>query len=259
MGIALAWDLDRSVKAERELLLAYSGVFAAAVSPSMADGDRIGAQVAMTSISKLPRVNYARLESPDGSLWVDIGTDYILEGKSVDISKTASLMAVSSQRLSVSSDVVRGGVRQGRVVMYSDASFLRSKLLSGLGAALILAIIATGLTSAICIILLRSTIRPIETLTTAITSMATAIASVWTLSSAPEPWDSAWPRFATSCPTPIRGIHPAPWCATCWPNGCRRSAGASPSSRPWRRAWKTPCRAGNTCPTASPPDTACAA
>ena len=72
MGVALTWELDRSVKAERELLLAYSGVFAAAVSPAMAENDRAAAQAAMTGISKLPRVKNARLDLPGGERWVDI-------------------------------------------------------------------------------------------------------------------------------------------------------------------------------------------
>lgn len=165
MGIALAWDLDRSVKAERELLLAYSGVFAATVSPAMADDDRSAAQVALTGVSRLPRVTYTRLNASDGALWVDIGTDFVLEGKAYDITSSASLVAVNSDRLSVSADVIRGGVLQGQLVMYSDTAFLRAKLVSGIGAAILLALIATSLTSLICILLLRSSIRPVETLT----------------------------------------------------------------------------------------------
>lgn len=161
----IAWDIDKSIKAERELLLGYSGVFAAAVSPAMANDDKMAARIAMTGVARLPRVTYARLVTPDNDVWVDVGTDYILEDKTLDISDVTSFQAVSSQRLSVASDVIRGGVVQGQLVVFSDTSFLKAKLESGLGIALFLALIVTSLTSLICIVLLRSTVRPVEVLT----------------------------------------------------------------------------------------------
>lgn len=165
MGIALGQDLDRSIKAERELLLAYSGVFAAAVAPAIEADDKQAAQVAMTGISRLPRVTYARLETISGQKWVSIGTDYIIEGTSLDITQRATFDVLSSQRLYVSSDVIRGGVVRGQLVIFSDAAFLRAKLISGVGAALLFGLIGTLLTSAVCILVLRSSLRPVEKLT----------------------------------------------------------------------------------------------
>jgi len=100
--------------------------------------------------------------------FASVGTDYVLESRVDDITNTASLNSALAQRLSVESDILRGGIHQGRLVIISDAGFLRRRLVEGLTEILVVAAVLTILAGLASVFLLRSAIRPVSQLTQAI-------------------------------------------------------------------------------------------
>jgi len=168
MGLALVRDLDRSITAERDLLLSYSAIFTTAISPAVAADDKPSAVTALTSIGKLPRITFAEVTTLNGRVFASVGTDYVVQGQVVDITEKASLSSTLRTRLGVKGDIIRGGELQGTLTILSDTSFLRARLVNGLLEILLIALALTCIAGAASIFLLRSAIKPVVTLTEAI-------------------------------------------------------------------------------------------
>ncbi|MEE2879512.1 MAG: ATP-binding protein [Pseudomonadota bacterium] len=157
-------NLDRAVEAERELLHSYASALSTTSAKAVAQGDETAALLSLKSVDSVPRVTFARIETAGGQVFAQVGTDYVVAGRTADISKDAKIWTAWNDRLSVSVPIRQNGQHRGQLTLLSDPAPMREAFIKSLMASFVIAFAVASVIATACLSLLRTAIKPIERL-----------------------------------------------------------------------------------------------
>ncbi len=135
-------ELRRSADARAEMLEAAASAYSAAVAAPLAEGDRMGALDHMKGMRDVRSVIFMALKDADGTVFAQLGAGASIRGKTADLRKLGGMDLLSTNRGSVSLDVVKGGEVIGSLSILADISDLHAELRATLGWTAIVALIA---------------------------------------------------------------------------------------------------------------------
>lgn len=158
------------IAARRAQLEATAHVFAAAVARHVAEDDKPETLLALRAITRLPQVPYILITRPDGRLFAALGSAVLLDqGRASADGEPSTLLLLAGAALPVSVPVVYGGVVAGQLSLLADVSDLRRRLVEGLLASLLAAVIVTAAGIAVAQRMKRRITRPLSQLAAAMT------------------------------------------------------------------------------------------
>ncbi len=167
-------------------------VFASVISEHVKNNDRTQTLIALRAIGKMPSVPYAVVSKADGTVLAVLGTAIILSHKKTAVIKaeteqikeqgknkqsgkklqTKSVFSlINSTTLPVSVPVINGGQKVGTLLMLTDVSDLRQRLIDGFFMAAVAVVFAGLLGMLIASRMKRRITQPIKGLASAMTQV----------------------------------------------------------------------------------------
>jgi HAMP domain len=122
-----AFDINSHLTDRKQSLEATAFALASAAADATRDGDRQGAQLALTAIARIPHITMAGISLPDGRPLAAMGQTTLLSTDVVKQDQT-NLSLLLKGSLPVSVDIVKGGAPVGRLTMISDISHMRASV-----------------------------------------------------------------------------------------------------------------------------------
>ena len=148
---------------KRTELYASANVFAAAVSDSVAGGDKDGALDALRAISFIPTIDYVRVDAADGSLFAELGGEgATASGEWADMFPENSPMSMLLSQSAVARvPVLDGGQEIATLTLHADTGSLSQRIGVLVYDALAAAIFAGGIGLLIALKMQRAITDPI--------------------------------------------------------------------------------------------------
>jgi len=137
-GVSTWSDARRQAALETERLQGLARVMASISTEAVAAQDRRAAFQVIRAVAHMPNVNYARLEGPDGRLLAETGSgSRLVRDRELKDGEALSLWdIVSTGSVKVTTPVMDGRRKVGRLVVFSQAPGLRARLAATLWASL---------------------------------------------------------------------------------------------------------------------------
>ncbi|MEL7487790.1 MAG: ATP-binding protein, partial [Pseudomonadota bacterium] len=147
-------------------LQASATVFAASISGDVADNNREDTIAALRTIARIPSIDYVRVETASGELFVELGATDGADENGMPSSTGASPFDFLAKDASVVSVPIINGERTvGVLWVYEDASALSQRIVTLIWDALVAAVFAGGIGVLIALRMQRSVTTPILNLT----------------------------------------------------------------------------------------------
>ena len=148
-------------------LQASATVFAAAISEPMLVGDREQTLEALRAIARIPSIDYVRVETASGELFVELGGGAKLDDapESIETSFAAPISVLAQNAAVASVPIIHGGETVGVLWVYADRSDLSQRITTLIWDALVAAVFAGGIGVLIALRMQRSVTTPIQNLT----------------------------------------------------------------------------------------------
>ena len=144
-AVTAAWmDATAQARLESERLVQTARVIGSLSAEAVANGDRAGAFRAVRSISQMPSLSYARLETRDGVLLAETGAGArLISDVRVDHTQRPSLLqTLRTGSIEASAPVLWEGVEVGKVTLFGRTPDLRTRILAALLPTLLGALVA---------------------------------------------------------------------------------------------------------------------
>ena len=148
-AVTAAWmDATAQARLESERLVQTARVIGSLSAEAVANGDRAGAFRAVRSISQMPSLSYARLETRDGVLLAETGAGArLISDVRVDHKQRPSLLqTLRTGSIEASAPVLWEGAEVGEVTLFGRTPDLRTRILAALLPTLLGAVSYTHLT-----------------------------------------------------------------------------------------------------------------
>ena len=165
--VSVDQQFGRYVQSRRDMLLATGSAFSAAISGSMADGDRDGVFAALRGIGEVPHLSNATARDRSGTILGQLGYGARLDRDPIlETDGTTSVWnLLRSRSVTVITPIVDGGTKVGELQLVSNTDDIVDGLLATLGANMAGAGVALLAGLLIAIRLQRSITRPLTNLT----------------------------------------------------------------------------------------------
>lgn len=175
VSLASAWqEARRHIGARMDYLRATTSVFASATSKSLARGDRSAALGALRGIARSPGIVYARVTTPEGRAFAELGGAIQLQSDMrLDRSgATPFLSALTSRTLTASAPIVHEGRTVGAITVVADNSDLPARITDAFLASLPAALVALAAAILLAGRLKEAVVRPLLDLTQSVRRVA---------------------------------------------------------------------------------------
>ena len=166
-GVSVWLDLNRQASLETDRLTQTARVIGSLAAGSVAGGDRQGAFLAVRSVSQMPNVSYARLETPTALLAETGAGARLLRDAEVGGDDRLSLWSVlTTGSIQVTAPVVNEGVEVGSITLFSKVPELRARIVATIWTSLAGALVAVIAGLVVAMRMARQISRPIVELAT---------------------------------------------------------------------------------------------
>jgi signal transduction histidine kinase/EAL domain-containing protein (putative c-di-GMP-specific phosphodiesterase class I)/CheY-like chemotaxis protein len=160
--VSIWLDLNRQATLETDRLTQTARVIGSLAAESVAAGDRRGAFLAVRSVSQMPDISYARLETPVALLAETGGGARLLRDADITEGGRLSLWAVlTTGSIQVTAPVVNEGATVGSITLFSRVPELRSRVAATVWTSLAGALVAVIAGLAVAMRMARQISRPI--------------------------------------------------------------------------------------------------
>jgi two-component system sensor histidine kinase BarA len=151
---------------KRAELYASANVFASAISEHVRNADKAATLNALRAMSYIPTIEHVRVEEPDGSLFVELGsaTAVIRDNKANVFGEHTALSMLTSKSTEASVPIIHGGETVATLTIHADTGSLSSRIGLLLYDALVAAIFAGGIGVLIALKMQRAITDPIMSL-----------------------------------------------------------------------------------------------
>ena len=132
-GVSTWLDLRRQANLETNRLTQTARVIGSLAAQSVRNGDRVGAFEAIRSVSQMPGISYARLQSTDAGLLAETGSGSRLISDvelGADNTRLSLWSVLNTGSIQVSAPVVSEGETVGSITLFSRTPELRGRVLS---------------------------------------------------------------------------------------------------------------------------------
>jgi len=141
-------------------------VFASAVADHVRAQDRESALAALRAISRIPTIDYVRVENRDGSTFVELGGVVSLKNSSLKLASTTTdamggLAMLTTESAIVRVPIIQGGEEIGYLWVQADTSSLAERIASLIWDALVAALFAAGIGLLIALRMQRVVTKPV--------------------------------------------------------------------------------------------------
>jgi len=137
-------------------------VFAATISAPVAAGDRRATLEALRAIGEMPHLHYARVLTPGGEVFVELGDAIELSSRHQDAGGQPGMFdLINARTIGAQTDIVHGGVVVGELALTSDTSDLGAQIWSILWDAISAAAFSAAVGLLLALRMQRSVTRPV--------------------------------------------------------------------------------------------------
>ena len=143
-------------------LEANATVFAATISAPVAAGDRRATLAALRAIGEMPHLRYARVLTPGGELFVELGDAIELNSRRQDVGvRPGTFDLLHARTIGAEISIVHGGVVVGQLALTSDTSDLGAQIWNILWDAISAAAFSAAVGLLLALRMQRSVTRPV--------------------------------------------------------------------------------------------------